>query len=456
MKRSKFLIVIVVLLSVLFIAAAKKSNVKPDRYENLEMFTKVLHLIESQYYRKVDSGKLIQGALIGMMNTLDPHSSFLDAEVFEKMQEDTRGEFQGLGIEVTQKDGVIIVITPIDDTPAYEAGILPGDKIVEIDYESTIGLTLEQAVEKMKGEVNTKVTIGIMRDDQDGIKRITIKRKIIKTKSVKSKVIGENIIYIRLTQFQQRAGKDVLNAIKRLSKKIKGKKAKGIILDLRSNPGGLLDEAVNVSSIFLNDGIVVSTEARNKNDKEFRYVKKGPGKVLSTPLAVLINGASASASEIVAGALQDSKRAIIMGSRSFGKGSVQSVSKIDSKRGLKLTIAQYMTPSGKKIQAIGIRPDVELDEIDSPWYDRKLKKIYYTREKDLRNHLTATIETKSERLLRNTIEKDEREKKLKAFKLSNNKKKKKIIKNKPENDYQVIQAMNYLKSFNVFQYLNKK
>ncbi|OFZ38364.1 MAG: hypothetical protein A2504_10385 [Bdellovibrionales bacterium RIFOXYD12_FULL_39_22] len=431
-----------------------------SRFETLELFNKVLHTIETQYYREVDTDKLIQGALKGMMDTLDPHSAFLDKNVFEKMQEDTKGEFGGLGIEVTQRDGVIVIITPIEDSPAFNAGLLPGDKIIEINHENVVGISLEKAIDMMKGDKKSKVNLGIVREGSDVTKYFTIKREIIKTKAIKTQLLGDNIIYLRLSQFQQRAGQEVEDAIKKHYAELgKSKKTpRGVVLDLRFNPGGLLEEAVNVASIFLKDGIVVSTEGRNKNEKEFRYVKKDLYKELKLPLAVLINGASASASEIVAGAIQDAKRGLIMGTRSFGKGSVQQVSKIDDEKGLKLTIAQYMTPNGKKIQAIGIRPDVELGEIDSSWLNKHYKNTNFLREKDLRNHLTATKETAEEKVVREEMEKEERIARAESLEESKRKKseqdseeKDQIFKKyEPAEDYQVVQAVNYLQSFDLF------
>ena len=302
--------------------AASKS-----RFEQLELFNKVLFLIESQYYRNVDTEKLINGALRGMMNTLDPHSTFLEKKVFEKMQEDTKGEFAGVGIEVTQKDGILVIITPIEDSPAYKAGLKPGDQIIEINHESTLGMTLQEAIDLMKGEPETDITIGIRRENVEGLKNFTIKRKIIKIKPVKSELLDNEYLFIRLSQFQSGSteyiGKEIMTYEKKGSKQ---NKLKGIILDLRFNPGGLLDEAVDVSSIFLRDGVVVSTEGRDPKQKEIRYVKKTGFKALDVPMIVLINGASASASEILAGALQDYGRAIVVGdSKTHGKGTVQSL-----------------------------------------------------------------------------------------------------------------------------------
>lgn len=434
--------------------AAKKES--KSRFEKLELFNKVLFLVESQYYRDVDTEKLIQGAIRGMMNTLDPHSAFLDDDVFTKMQEDTKGEFGGLGIEVTQKDGVLIIITPIEDTPAFRAGLKAGDRIVEINHESTVGITLEEAVEKMRGKMKEKIHLGIAREGEEKIKHFELKREIIKIKSVKSNLIDKKYAHIRLVQFQKNSGLDVSKAIQKFRKK--NKNLAGVVLDLRSNPGGLLEEAVNVSSIFLKDGIVVSTEGRDPKQKEIRYVKKTGHKELDIPIVVLINGASASASEIVAGALQDSKRAIIMGTQSFGKGSVQTVAKIDSTQGVKLTIAQYMTPKGRKIQAVGIKPDIMVSDYEGKWVDENEVESRYIREKDLRNHLTATIETAEEKKARIKREKEERQlrkkrlSELKEKKKNKGKKKDDLFKKyNPKEDYQVMQAINYLKGFKLFK-----
>lgn len=320
------------------------------------------------------------------MTTLDPHSAFLDKEVFAKMQEETSGEFGGLGIEVTQKDGVLIIVTPIEDSPADKAGIKPGDRIVEINHESMVGVSLEQAIDRLRGKTKSKIVLGVSREGLEGIKNIEIIRDIVYIKPVKYELLKDGFAYVRLSQFQKKSGEYIAEALKKMKTQLKNSKEfRGIILDLRSNPGGLLDEAVEVSSIFLKDGIVVSTEGRDPKNKEIRYVKKTGYKELEAPVAVLINGSTASASEIVSGALQDAKRALIMGTQSFGKGSVQSVAKIDDQIGVKLTIAQYMTPSGRKIQAVGIKPDVEIDEAESEWIGSNKKESTFIREKDLKN-----------------------------------------------------------------------
>jgi carboxyl-terminal processing protease len=434
----------------------KNSNIDNDkRFEHLELFNKVLYLIETQYYREVNSEKLIEGAIKGMMETLDPHSSFLNKEFFEKMQNDTQGEFGGLGLEVTSKEGVIF-ITPIEDTPAFRAGIRPKDKLVEINHEPIVGMNLEQAVEKMKGKIGESIHLGVIREGVDGIKHFNMKRELIKVKPVKYELLDEKYAYIRLIQFQKRSTENVVDALKSLNAKADGKLA-GIILDLRSNPGGLLDQAVDISSIFLGDGVVVSTESRDPQNKDIRYVKKSGYKDLKTPLVVLINGASASASEIVAGALQDYHRAVIMGSQSFGKGSVQTVAQLDKSTGVKLTIAQYMTPKNRKIQAVGIKPDINLDEVDQNKFEKTIIEDQYIREKDLKNHLVSTIETETEEKERVAEEKEQRTRRLKE--LEEIKKNKNSSKSdtdifkvfSPSEDYQVLQALRYLQGFSVFK-----
>lgn len=442
------------------VVAPPKITENKSRFEQLELFNKVLHLVETQYYREVSTEKLIEGALKGMMETLDPHSAFLNKDFFKKMQNDTQGEYGGLGLEVTHKDNVIYVVTAIDDTPAFRAGIKPKDKLVEINHEPIMGLSIDEAMERMTGKVGEKIQLGFIREGVEGVKSFDLTRELIKIKPVKSELLQDRFAYIRLTQFQKRSASSVEEAIidlKNKSKKHGG--LNGIILDLRSNPGGLLDQAVDVSSIFLKEGIVVSTESRVPQDKDIRYVKKSGYKDLTTPMVVLINGASASASEIVAGALQDYKRAVIMGSQSFGKGSVQTVAQIDKETGVKLTIAQYMTPKNRKIQAIGIIPDIKIEEVERDAFDKSLREDRYIREKDLANHLTATLETATEKKERESREREER---LQRIKMMKDKKDSKVTDSdeifktfKAAEDYQVLQAIRYLQGFNVYNEIKK-
>lgn len=423
-----------------------------SRYEKLEVFNKILHVVENQYYRDVDTNKLIDGALKGMLTTLDPHSSFLDAKVFKKMQDDTKGEYGGLGIEVTQKDGVLVIVTPIEDTPAFRAGIKAGDKIVEINGDSTLGITLNEAVDKMNGNPKTAINLGIIRKGEKEIRNFKITREIIKIKPVKSYVLGDYIL-IRLKSFQKDSGKYIRKALASKKREIEKKKRKlrGIILDLRSNPGGLLEEAVNVSSIFLKEGIVVSTEGRDPKNKEIHYVKKSGLKDLSTSLAVLVNSSSASASEIVAGAVQDHKRGLIVGTNTFGKGTVQKIVQVTEKEGLKLTIAQYMTPSGKKIQTIGVKPDVIVSQVEEAWVKENMTTSDSIREIDLRNHLSATKETEEEKIARKKREKAMRAKRIAKTKKDNrdlDKDKDLPKKYTPDEDYQVQQTIKLLSVVN--------
>ena len=449
MKKIIFLILTAITIFTSLFVYAKSS-----RFEHLDIFNKVLHIVESQYYRPVDVEKLIEGAIRGMVNTLDPHSTFLNEKLFSKLKEETQGEFGGIGIEVTIKEGIIIISTPIDDSPASKVGLRSGDRIVEINHESIVGLSLEEAVDKMRGKVGSKVTLGIQRKGVAGIQYFTLKRKIIKIKPIKARLIENEFLYIRLSQFQKKSYKSMVGAIKKYRKK-----TRGIVLDLRYNPGGLLEQAVDISSIFLRDGVVVYTEGRNPKDKEFYYVKKTGYKELGIPLVVLINGASASASEIVAAALQDSKRAVIMGSTSFGKGSVQYVAPINEKSAIKLTIRQYMTPLGKKIQAIGIKPDIVIPENDTLFFGQG--EDGFIREKDLRGHLTATIETKKEKRKRLRREREERKQRARRIRQREEKKTsdKYILPSqpgyKPERDYQVVQAVNYLKGHNALKKIKK-
>ncbi len=333
-----------------------------ETYRSLNLFGDVFEKIRSDYVEKPDDQKLIEAAINGMLGSLDPHSSYMDAKSFNDMQVQTRGEFGGLGIEVTEDKGLIKVVTPIDDTPAARAGILSGDIISAIDGEDVDGMTLNQAVDKMRGAPNTTVTLKILRGPNKVARDVKLTRAIIQIKSVRAHQEGDDIGYIRITQFNEQTADGVRNAILKFQGEMPGDKLKGYILDLRNNPGGLLDQSIAVVNAFIDHGEIVSTRGRNA-DETMRYNARPGDLSKGKPVVVLINGGSASASEIVAGALQDHKRATIMGTRSFGKGSVQTIIPLGPDNGaLRLTTARYYTPSGRSIQAEGIEPDIVVAE----------------------------------------------------------------------------------------------
>ncbi len=331
-----------------------------DTYRDLNLFGEVFERVRADYVEKPDDSKLIESAIKGMVTGLDPHSDYMDPKSFRDMQVQTRGEFGGLGIEVTMEDGLIKVVAPIDDTPAAKAGIMANDLITQLDGEQVQGLTLNQAVDKMRGPVNTKVKLTIMRKGQDKPIEMSLTREVIRVRSVRSQVEGDDVGYVRMTQFTEQTTDGLKKAFADITAKVSNDKLKGYILDLRNNPGGLLDQAISVSSAFIQRGEIVSTRGRNPEEDQ-RFTAHGGDLIKGKPLIVLINGGSASASEIVAGALQDQKRATILGTRSFGKGSVQTIIPLGTGKGaLRLTTARYFTPSGRSIQAKGIVPDIEV------------------------------------------------------------------------------------------------
>ncbi|HEY5306649.1 MAG TPA: S41 family peptidase [Pseudolabrys sp.] len=359
-----------------------------DTYRQLNLFGDVFERVRADYVEKPDDSKLIESAINGMLAGLDPHSSYMDPKSFRDMQVQTRGEFGGLGIEVTMEDGLIKVVTPIDETPAAKAGILANDIITQLDGEQVQGLTLNQAVEKMRGPVNTKIKLTIMRKGNDKPIEVSITRDVIRVKAVRSQVEGDDVGYIRMTQFNEQTTDGLKKAIADITAKVSNDKLKGYILDLRNNPGGLLDQAISVSDAFLEKGEIVST--RGRNAEETQRFNARPGDLTNhKPVIVLINGGAASASEIVAGALQDHRRVTVVGTRSFGKGSVQTIIPLGSGNGaLRLTTARYYTPSGRSIQAKGIVPDIEVLQ-DVP-ADVQAKSDTMTKgEASLRGHLTG-------------------------------------------------------------------
>lgn len=415
-----------------------------NRYTDLQLFSKVLNLAQKYYVEEVDLKKLVEGGIKGMLNELDPHSNYLPPEIYKEFEAETSGKFGGLGIEITVQKGLLTIISPIEDTPAWEAGLKPGDIIVGIDGTSTKGLSLVEAAKLMRGKIGVSVVLKIMREGLEKPKDYKITRGSVKLNSIKYTDLENGHAYIRITSFIENSAKDLRKALKKHKKK--HKEIKGLIIDLRHNPGGLLDQAVKISDMFLSEGVIVSTIGRDKSQEE--VVKASKSKTLGDfPVIILINEYSASASEILAGALQDNKRALIMGKVSFGKGSVQSVIKLGDGSGLKLTVARYYTPSGRSIQAEGISPDVAVEAIDVEAFEKAAITGPVRKEKDMAGHLGKGKKYKKkdgvlnqESLLywRNFI-KDKKEKNLSG--------KEKLL----SRDYQALQAYNYLKAWRVMR-----
>ncbi|QLE96300.1 S41 family peptidase [Neptunomonas phycophila] len=360
-------------------AASQAEEAKTLPLEELRRFSEVFDRIKQAYVEPVDDAKVLEDAIRGMISGLDPHSGYLEPDAFEELQEHTSGEFGGVGVEISQEDGFIRVITPIDDTPAKKAGVKAGDLITRIDGESLQNISIDETISRMRGEAGTKIVLTIIREGEQKPLEITVVRDIIKVTSVKSRLLGDGYGYVRITQFQSNSGADLKKALKKLQKE---HPLTGLVLDLRNNPGGVLQAAVEVVDAFVDEGMIVYTEGRVASaDTKFTATKAMA--VPDVPIVVLINSGSASASEIVAGALQDQKRAVIMGTTSFGKGSVQTVLPLSDNRALKLTTARYFTPSGRSIQAQGIVPDVVVEEAEL----KALGVSRFPKESDLTGHL---------------------------------------------------------------------
>jgi carboxyl-terminal processing protease len=372
----------------LLIGTSARAAGAADTYRQLNLFGDIFERVRSHYVEKPDDSKLVEGAINGMLNGLDPHSSYMDPKSFRDMQVQTHGEFGGLGIEVTMEDGLVKVVAPIDDTPAAKAGVRAGDIITHIDDEAVQGLTLNQAVEKMRGPVNTKIRLKLLRKGLDKPIDMAIVRDTIKVRSVRSHNEGEDVGYIRITQFNEQTTDGLKKSIADITNQLGADKVKGFVIDLRNNPGGLLDQAISVSDAFLERGEIVST--RGRDPEETQRFNARPGDLTKgKPVILLINGGSASASEIVAGALQDHRRATLVGTRSFGKGSVQTIIPLGSGNGaLRLTTARYFTPSGRSIQAKGISPDIEVLQ-DVPEEVQARASTETKGESSLRGHLKA-------------------------------------------------------------------
>ena len=387
--------------------------------EELRTFSDVFGRIKNDYVEDVEDSEMLNNAIRGMLSGLDPHSSYLDQEQFKELQVGTSGEFGGLGIEVGMEDGFVKVIAPIDDTPAQRAGIEAGDLIIRLDDTPVKGLTLNEAVKIMRGKPGTVLRLTVVREGVDQPLKIDIKRDIIKVKSVKSRMLEDGFGYVRISQFQSKTAENMVDAIEKLKKDSDGA-LKGMVLDLRNNPGGVLNGAVAVSDAFLKKGLIVYTEGR-VSDSKLRFNATPDDILNSAPMVVLVNQGSASASEIVSGALQDHHRAIVVGTPTFGKGSVQTILPLSNGAAVKLTTARYYTPSGRSIQAEGIKPDIELDQVRVSAVERSIDPI---KEADLSGHLSNGNGKKSKK---SAAEEDEAEESL------------------AENDYQLYEALNLLK-----------
>ena len=425
-KRTALILMLIIAVAVAGISVGRLSvsivSAAGEGYEELKTFTEVLSIVKKNYVEDVKPKDLIYGAIKGMLNSLDPHSGFMPPEAFKEMQVETKGEFGGLGIQIGLKEGFLTIIAPIEDTPAYKAGLQAGDRITKINKESTRDMTIQDAVTKMRGAPKTSVTLSISREGWTDAKDFTIVRDVIKIKSVKVKVLEDGIGYIKISQFQEQTSSDLTAALKTL----KDEKLNSIILDLRNNPGGLLNSAIDISGHFLPKGkLVVYTKTRSGEKSEF-FTEGDKG--LTQPMIVLVNQGSASASEIVAGALKDWNRAVVLGTQTFGKGSVQTVIPLSDGAGLRLTTAKYYTPKGKSIQNTGITPDIVL----KPGAKNGSKEHAVLREKDLERHLkNEQAEQKPDEIETAPIEIDEKD------------------------DVQLQRAIDILKTWNVFKEIPK-
>jgi carboxyl-terminal processing protease len=363
-KRHRWSITLAVSLVACFlvlqeVAVRRAQALSNDTYQELDTFASVLAIVQKNYVEPVTTKKLIDGAISGMLASLDPHSAYLTPDLYRDLEVETRGSFGGLGIEITIKNGALTVVAPIEDTPAYRAGLKAGDQIIKIDDDFTKDMSLTDAVKRMRGPKGSKIKLTLHRNGVPELFTVTLARDVIKIQSVKSKILPEGYGYIRVTTFQENTGDGVEKAIDEFDAKDHGK-IKGIVFDLRDNPGGLLNQAVKVSDDFLDGGLIVYTQGREENQQQ-KYFSHKKKDFVDYPMVVLVNGGSASASEIVAGALQDQKRAVILGTQTFGKGSVQTILPLDDHSALRLTTARYYTPTGRSIQAVGITPDVDVE-----------------------------------------------------------------------------------------------
>ncbi len=408
-KRTSFFTILLLMMLIGPYGDRQVSAIDRGTYKSLRTFNEILDMVGKNYVEPVASDKLIEGAINGMIKSLDPHSAYMTQEMYKELEVETRGSFGGVGIEITLVKDVLTVVSPIEDTPAYKAGVKAADQIIKIDGNSTKDITIMEAVKKLRGAKGTRVTITIVREGLSKPIDIEITRDIIVVKSVKSKIYNGNIGYLRIASFQEHTGDDLEKALKEINPK--DRPLAGIIIDMRNNPGGLLNQSIEVSDLFLKKGGIVSTRGRSKN-MESKSVARDDGNEPLCPIIVLVNEGTASASEIVSGALQDNKRAVIMGTQTFGKGSVQTVIPLEDGSALKLTTAKYYTPNGRSIQAEGITPDIIVKQaarVEEANGEKDADKSHIMREKDLKGHIKSTTEkngkeekTKAE----DTLEKD--------------------------------------------------
>jgi len=415
--------------------AAISQDQREATYRQLEIFANVLSILQENYIEEIDADDTIEGAINGMLLSLDPHSSYLTAKDFDELQEETRGNFSGVGIEITVRDGILTIISPIEGTPADKAGLKAKDLIVKINGAPTKSMPSMDAVKQLRGRKGSKVTLSIYRDGWEELKEFTIVRDTISLHSVKGLFLEPGFAYVRITNFQGKTTKDVKKLLKKLEQE---KQIKGLILDLRNNPGGLLDQAISISDIFLNQGLVVYTKGRLQDQNMTFQAHSNNGKNLY-PLVILVNEGSASASEIVAGAIQDHKRGVIVGTKTFGKGSVQTILPMPGGSGLRLTTARYFTPNGRSIQATGIIPDVEVPLVLYTEQENEKHSLpNFVREADLKNHI---------------LNRDEESENGKEHKTTSNKKKtsnQQKIEKRLRTDNQLRTALNILKSLNLY------
>jgi carboxyl-terminal processing protease len=442
LPAKKYFVILITCLAVLTFSFWERSHSveagTQETYKNLEAFSNVLNLLQQNYVEEIDSSEVIEGAIKGMLATLDPHSSYMKPDDFHELKIETKGSFSGIGIEITMKDGILTVVSPIEGTPAFKMGVQAQDKILKIDDESTKDMSLMEAVKKLRGQKGTKVTISVHREGLTELKDITIIRNVIPLISVKSKTLEPGYGYIRIRNFQSKTTKDFKKALADLTE---NGDLNGLVVDLRSNPGGLLDQAVKISDIFLEEGMIVFTKGRIK-DQNMEFKAHANGDKYNFPIIILVNEGSASASEIVAGALQDHKRALILGAQTFGKGSVQTIIPMTNGAGLRLTTAKYYTPNGTSIQATGITPDIIIPtRLISPkaHTEDEKKKMKFLREKDLKHHFE------------NGNEEEKNDKEEPSDEESEEAKKQEEI----EQDNQLHQALMLLKGLSVFSKLSK-